>query len=50
RVAVTLGLRGTALSEVVEGLAAGDAVLAADAEPGQRVRLREQPLPAGVTE
>ena len=50
RVAVTLGLRGTALSEVVEGLAEGDAVLAADAEPGQRVRLREQPLPAGVTE
>ncbi|WPP44183.1 efflux RND transporter periplasmic adaptor subunit [Pseudomonas sp. AN-1] len=50
RVAVTLGLRGTALSEVVEGLAEGDAVLAADAEPGQRVRVRKQPLPAGVAE
>ena len=50
QVAVTLGLRGTALSEVVDGLAAGDVVLAADAEPGQRVRLREQPLPAGVAE
>lgn len=50
QVAVTLGLRGTALSEVAEGLAEGDAVLAVDAESGQRVRLREQPLPAGVTE
>src|SRR5690606_37253672 len=48
RVPVTLGLRGTGLSEVVEGLAAGDALLAADAAAGQRVRLREQPLPAGV--
>lgn len=50
RVAVRLGLRGTSLSEVVEGLAAGDAVLVDNAEPGQRVRLREQPLPAGVAE
>ncbi|HYQ39924.1 MAG TPA: efflux RND transporter periplasmic adaptor subunit [Pseudomonas sp.] len=50
RVAVRLGLRGTTLSEVTEGLAEGDRVLAADAAPGQRVRLREQPLPAGVTE
>ena len=50
RVAVKLGLRGTTLSEVAEGLAEGDRVLAADATPGQRVRLREQPLPAGVTE
>ena len=50
RVAVTLGLRGTGLSEVVAGLAEGDIVLVADAEPGQRVRLREQPLPAGVAE
>ena len=49
-VAVTLGLRGTGLSEVVAGLAEGDTVLVADAEPGQRVRLREQPLPAGVAE
>lgn len=50
RVAVKLGLRGTTLSEVAEGLGAGDRVLAADAAPGQRVRLLEQPLPAGVTE
>ena len=50
RVAVRLGLRGTGLSEVVEGLSEGDRVLAADAQPGQRVRLREQPLPAGVAE
>lgn len=50
RVAVTLGLRSTSLSEVVAGLSEGDAVLAADAEPGQRVRLREQPLPAGVAD
>lgn len=49
-VTVTLGLRGAGLSEVLDGLAAGDAVLAADAEPGQRVRLREQPLPAGVAD
>lgn len=50
RVAVRLGLRSTSLSEVVDGLAEGDAVLAADADPGQRVRLREQPLPAGVAD
>ncbi|MCQ4348230.1 efflux RND transporter periplasmic adaptor subunit [Pseudomonas stutzeri] len=48
RAAVTLGLRGTGLSEVLDGLAEGDLLLAADATPGQRVRLREQPLPAGV--
>lgn len=49
-VTVTLGLRGTGLSEVVAGLSEGDAVLVGDAEPGQRARLREQPLPAGVAE
>lgn len=48
RVAVRLGLRGTALSAVTEGLAAGDTVLAVAAEPGRRVRLQRQPLPAGV--
>ena len=49
-VAVTLGLRGTALSEVLDGLAAGDTVLAGAAEPGRRVRPQVQPLPSGVAE
>lgn len=49
-VTVRLGLRGTTLSEVLEGLAAGDRVLAAAAAPGARVRLREQALPAGIAE
>lgn len=48
RVAVRLGLRGTGLSEVVEGLEPGDRVLAAAAEEGHRVRLRERPLPGGA--
>ncbi|ANF27729.1 efflux RND transporter periplasmic adaptor subunit [Stutzerimonas stutzeri] len=48
RVDVRLGLLGTALSEVVEGLAAGDLVLAGDAEAGQRVRVHEQPMPRGI--
>ncbi|GAB3377274.1 efflux RND transporter periplasmic adaptor subunit [Azotobacter armeniacus] len=47
RVPVRLGLRGTALSEVLEGLAPGDRVLAVAAEEGRRVRWREQPLPLG---
>ena len=47
-VPVRLGLRSVALSEVLEGLQAGDAVLAADAEEGQRVRLLPQPLPSGL--
>ncbi|MFC3608212.1 efflux RND transporter periplasmic adaptor subunit [Stutzerimonas tarimensis] len=42
RVTVRLGLRGTGLSEVTGGLAAGDRVLIGDARPGQRVRLRQQ--------
>jgi HlyD family secretion protein len=50
RVAVRLGLRGTALSEVLEGLAPGDRVLAVAAGEGERVRLRERPLPLGRTE
>lgn len=42
---VRLGLEGGALVEVVEGLADGDLVLAEQAEPGSRARLRPQPLP-----
>lgn len=43
---VTLGLRGTALSEVLEGLAAGDRVLEGVVpDVGSRVRVREQALP-----
>ncbi len=48
RVNVRLGLLGTALSEIVEGLAAGDLVLRADAEEGQRVRVAEQPIPGNI--
>lgn len=47
RVPLRLGLRGTTLSEVTAGLAAGDIVLAAPVEPGSRVRVKLQPLPAG---
>lgn len=46
---VRLGLRGLALTEVTEGLAEGDQVLAdppPDLEPGDRVRTREAGLPA----
>nr|WP_272886015.1 efflux RND transporter periplasmic adaptor subunit [Stutzerimonas stutzeri] len=48
RVGVRLGMLGTALSEVSEGLAAGDLVLIGDAEEGQRVRVREQTIPTGI--
>ncbi len=48
RVSVRLGILGTALSEVSEGLAAGDLVLIGDAEEGQRVRVREQAIPTGI--
>ena len=47
RVGVRLGMLGTALSEISEGLAAGDLVLIGDAEEGQRVRPRVQPIPSG---
>ena len=53
RVPVRLGLRGLAASEVLEGLAAGDRVLAAAAlDPaalpadGDRVRIEDHPMPA----
>lgn len=48
RTAITLGLRGLALSEVTSGLAEGDVVLAgatANLADGDRVRAREQDLP-----
>jgi HlyD family secretion protein len=40
--AVTLGLRGMVASEILSGLAAGDTVLAAEAETGSRVRVELQ--------
>lgn len=49
RTAVRLGLRGLTLTEVVEGLSAGDRVLlhgASSVEEGERVRVVEEPLPA----
>ena len=53
RVQVQLGLRGLAASEVLDGLQAGDHVVAAGAlgpedmpEDGDRVRIDGQPLPA----
>ncbi|MDH2246042.1 efflux RND transporter periplasmic adaptor subunit [Pseudomonas sp. GD03855] len=48
RVNVRLGLLGTALSEVIDGLEAGDLVLIADAEEGKRVRVVEQQIPSGI--
>lgn len=45
RVPVRLGLRGEALSEVTEGLTAGDRVLNTGATPGERVRVQLLPLP-----
>ena len=45
--AVSLGLRGLVASQVVQGLRAGDVVLAdPSVHAGQRVRARLQPLPA----
>ena len=45
RAPVRLGLRSDGLSEVREGLAAGDRVLNVAADPGERVRLQLLPLP-----
>ncbi|MHB0765380.1 efflux RND transporter periplasmic adaptor subunit [Stutzerimonas sp. NM35] len=45
RVPVRLGLRSDGLSQVREGLAAGERVLNVAAEPGQRVRFKVLPLP-----
>lgn len=44
RVPVRLGLHGTGLTEIVEGLDAGDVVLADETAEGQRVRVRIEPL------
>ena len=49
-VAVRIGLQGTGLSEVLDGLQAGDQVLSGDAVAGQRVRWREQALPGSGAE
>src|SRR5690606_19500275 len=53
RVAVSLGLRGLALTEVIAGIEAGERVLSAgagvsDFVDGQRVRIVEQPLPTAA--
>ena len=45
RAPVRLGLRSDGLSEVREGLAAGDRVLNVAADPGERVRVQLLPLP-----
>ena len=50
RVNVRLGLLGTALSEIIEGLAEGDLVLNGDAREGQHVRVREQAIPGSTQE
>lgn len=56
RIAVTLGLRGVALSEITKGLTAGDLVLADPSTAlgdGSRVRTKERLLPtdeAGLTD
>lgn len=45
-VPVRLGLRSATQSEILEGLKAGDTVLAADAAPGRRVRVTLQAVPS----
>lgn len=48
---VSLGLRSTTQSEIKAGLRAGDTVLASDAEPGSRARVKLQAQPeAGASE
>src|SRR5690606_11288111 len=51
RAAVALGLRGLALTEVTDGIEAGEQVLAAGTGlvEGERVRIAEQPLPSRQT-
>ena len=47
RVPVQLGLRGTGLTEITQGLTAGDVVLADEVAEGQRVRVRIEPMLVG---
>lgn len=47
RVPVRLGLQGTGLTEIAEGVAAGDIIISGDVEEGQRVRVRIEPMLAG---
>ena len=51
RVALKLGLRGSGTTEVLEGLAAGDALLAPESgvTEGQRVRARLRAAPAAAS-
>jgi HlyD family secretion protein len=48
RVPVQLGLRSSTQSEIRAGLAVGDVVLAVDAEPGARVRVKRQAASVGA--
>jgi hypothetical protein len=47
-VPVQLGLRSSTQSEIRAGLAVGDVVLAVDAEPGARVRVKRQAASVGA--
>ncbi|HET8730224.1 MAG TPA: efflux RND transporter periplasmic adaptor subunit [Moraxellaceae bacterium] len=47
---VRLGLRSMTQSQVMSGLVAGSVVLATDAEPGSRARVRLQSLPVAETQ
>ena len=49
-VPVRLGLQGTGMSEVLDGLETGDQVLSGEAKAGQRVRWLEQAMPASGAE
>lgn len=50
RVPVQLGLRGTGLTEITEGLSAGDVVLADQAAEGKRIWVRIEPMLVGDRE
>lgn len=47
RVPVRLGLQGTGLTEIVDGVAPGDIIVSGDLAEGQRVRVRIEPMLAG---
>ena len=47
RVPVQLGLQGTGLTEIVEGLSAGDIIISGEATEGQRVRVRIESMLVG---